>query len=218
MRRFYLFFLFFISAKMALAQTSVSNIHLLVEQQKKEFKLQETARNNQTAVNLSEEQNKTLLNKLHNKYEDIQDRYSQLALAIDAARIGLKAQPIVNNIIANQKIILREAYNDPVLIAVAFQSEKKFVDEGQMLIRYLVGVVVSVGDIYSLKPSDRYILFEHIVDELYKLDHVTRRLASSMVFHNKQALLKNLNPFQEFIAQDKRIVNDIMNNWKFLKD
>ena len=217
MKTLYTFFLFFIFAKIAIAQTSVSNIHLLVDENKSEYALQDQAKNSQAKVNAAELENKTLLNKLHVKYGEIQDRYTLLAIAIDAARIGIKAQPIIDNIIINQKIILKEASNDPSLLIVAFESEKKFVDEGQKLVRFLIGVVVSVGDVYSLKPSDRFVLFSHVVDELYKLDHISRKLASSMSYHNKQSILNSMNPFHGFISKDKKLVDDIMSNWELLK-
>lgn len=195
-------------------QTNVAGIHQLVDVNKDEFSRQEKARNNQAVVNSNELVNRTQLEKLQTKYGELQDRYSTLSTAIDAAKIGIKASPIVQNIIKNQRAIVNEAGNDPVLFLIAIESEREFVVKAQRLMNYLVGLVAVIGDVNQMKASDRFLLFDHIVVELKYLDNMSRKLAMTMAFNNWQDVLRKANPFQNYVDQDKRIAKDIVRNWE----
>lgn len=214
MKRLIVIPIFFLLVQLGYSQTNVVGIHQLVDANKEEFERQKKARDNQALVNANEAVNRTQLEKLQVKYAEIQDRYSTLGTAISAARIGVDAYPLINNIINNQKAIIKEAGDNPILYAVAFESEKQFVQKANRLVNYMIGLVASIGDINQMKAGDRTILFNHVIVELRQIAAISRNLAMTMAFNTWQSQLKNATPFHGWVNKDKAIVEDIMRIWK----
>lgn len=214
MKRLIVIPIFFLLVQLGYSQTNVVGIHQLVDANKDEFERQKKARDNQALVNANEAVNRTQLEKLQVKYAEIQDRYSTLGTAISAARIGVDAYPLINNIINNQKAIIKEAGDNPILYAVAFESEKQFVQKANRLVNYTIGLVATIGDINQMKAGDRTILFNHVIVELRQIASISRNLAMTMAFNTWQSQLKNATPFHGWVNKDKAIVEDIMRVWK----
>lgn len=214
MKRLIVIPMFFLLVQLGYSQTNVVGIHQLVDANKDEFERQKKARDNQALVNANEAVNRTQLEKLQVKYAEIQDRYSTLGTAISAARIGVDAYPLINNIINNQKAIIKEAGDNPILYAVAFESEKQFVQKANRLVNYTIGLVATIGDINQMKAGDRTILFNHVIVELRQIASISRNLAMTMAFNTWQSQLKNATPFHGWVNKDKAIVEDIMRVWK----
>jgi len=214
MKRLIVIPIFFLLVQLGYSQTNVVGIHQLVDANKDEFERQKKARDNQALVNANEAVNRTQLEKLQVKYAKIQDRYSTLGTAISAARIGVDAYPLINNIINNQKAIIKEAGDNPILYAVAFESEKQFVQKANRLVNYMIGLVTTIGDINQMKAGDRTILFNHVIVELRQIASISRNLAMTMAFNTWQSKLKNATPFHGWVNKDKAIVEDIMRIWK----
>lgn len=214
MKRLIIIPIFFLLVQLGYSQTNVVGIHQLVDANKDEFERQKKARDNQALVNANEAVNRTQLEKLQVKYAEIQDRYSTLGTAISAARIGVDAYPLINNIINNQKAIIKEAGDNPILYAVAFESEKQFVQKANRLVNYTIGLVATIGDINQMKAGDRTILFNHVIVELRQIASISRNLAMTMAFNTWQNQLKNATPFHGWVNKDKAIVEDIMRIWK----
>jgi hypothetical protein len=214
MKRLLVLPIFFLLVQLGYSQTNVVGIHQLVDANQEEFERQKKARDNQALVNANESVNRTQLQKLQVKYAEIQDRYSTLGTAISAARIGVDAYPILNNIINSQKAIIREAGDNPILYAVAFESEKQFVQKANRLVSYMIGLVATIGDINQMKAGDRTVLFNHVIVELRQIAAISRNLAMTMTFNTWQNQLKNATPFHGWVNKDKAIVEDIMRIWK----
>jgi len=196
-------------------QLNVQLIHELVSESKSEYSRQDEAKNKQAIASANEEVNKSQMNKLKTKYRELQTRFHFVGLAIDAAQIGLEAKPVVSEIVRQQKIIYQLASDHPILVALAYQTEIDLVDRAKMLANYIAGLALSSDDINQMKASDRKILFSHALTELRLIEGVSRGLAGSML----QASLKpTLNPFQDFVNQDKQLVNDIIRNSAILKN
>jgi hypothetical protein len=199
----------------AFCQLNVQLIHQLVSESKSEHSRQDEAKNKQGVTSANEEVNKTQMSKLKTKYRELQKRFHTVVLAIDAAQIGLEASPVVSEIIRQQAIIYQFASDNPVLIALAFQTEKDLAGRARMLANYIAGLALSIGDINQMKASDRKILFSHALTELRLIEGASKGLADSML----QATYKHsLNPFADFVNQDKRLVDDIIRNAAILKN
>ena len=199
----------------AFCQLNVQLIHQLVSESKSEHSRQDEAKNKQAVTSANEEVNKTQMSKLKTKYRELQKRFHTVGLAIDAAQIGLEASPIVSEIIRQQGIIYQLASDNPILIALAFQTEKDLAGRARMLANYIAGLALSIGDINQMKASDRKILFSHALTELRLIEGASKGLAVSML----QATYKrSLNPFADFVNQDKRLVDDIIRNAAILKN
>ena len=214
---FSFFMLYCITSNAQQKALNIAGIHQLVGYSKSENNLQNQARDKQTITTANEEANKTMLAKLQNKYHELQQRYNTLGTLINTANIGIQATPMVNRIVQNQIGIYQIASENPGFILLASQSELEFVNRGKGLLNYLVGLSASFGAVNQMKASDRKILFDYILIELSTIQDLSSNLLNSMRYSQAAGLLKSISPFQNYIDQDKAIVQDIITNAKYLK-
>ena len=200
------------------AQVNVELLHQLVAESNSENSKQKDVRTTQATVTTSETINRSQMTSLKSSYRDVHNRFNTLGLVINAAEIGLEAQPIVDEIIAQQTLIIRQAENNALLILLAANSEIDLANQAQLLINYIFGIVLSIGDINQMKASDRKMLFSYVLSELRRIDGASRGLATALTNFNKQLHGKAANPFSGFINQDQSLVDDIMSNAKALKN
>jgi hypothetical protein len=212
-----LFSLFILHAVAQVKALNIPAIHQLVSYSKSENSLQNDARSKQAVVNINEAGNKTLLTKLKNTYRTLQQRYNTLGTAISTANIGIQATPMVNRIISNQEQLYQLANSNPAIVPLAYQTEIEFVDKAHSLVNYLIGLSASIGDVNQMKLSDRKMLFDFILSELSTIQDLSGNLVNTVAYANRSALLRSLNPMQDYIDQDKAIVGDIISNAKYLK-
>lgn len=196
------------------SQLNVELLHQLVSESKSENSRQETARNNQAVTSTNEEVNKTQMAKLKDKYRELQSRFHTIGLAVDVVQIGLEASPLVSEIIRQQGIIYNQARDNPLLLAIALQTEIDLANRAKMLINYITALALSIGDINQMKASDRKILFSHALTELRLIEGACKGLAVCMQQANFR---KSLNPFKDFVDRDKQLVDDIIRNAGILK-
>lgn len=189
----------------------------LVSYSKSEHSLQTDARDKQAAVTSTETANKTLLGKIKDMYRTLQNRYSTLGTAITAANVGIEAELMVNSIIRSQSQLYQLAQKNPAIIALAYQTEIDFAAHSEMLIRYLAGLILSIGDVNQMKASDRKLLFDYVVTELSNIEDMSNRLVRNVQFGTLASLLHHLNPFDDFVYEDQHMVSDILSNAKYLK-
>lgn len=198
----------------AFSQLNVELLHQLVAESKSEHNRQNEAKNRQAVASANEEANKTQMAKLKIKYRELQSRFHTVGLAIDLAQIGLEASPLVSEIIRQQSIIYNLAKDNPLLIALALQTEVDLSDKARMLANYIAAIALSIGDINQMKASDRKILFSHALTELRLIEGASKGLAMCMQQANYK---RSLDPFKDFIERDKQLVDDIIRNAKILK-
>lgn len=210
-------FFFYLPAFSQQKALNIAGIHQLVDASKSEYELQSEARNRQAVTTANEQQNKTMLARLKNKYRALQERYAVLGTILSAANIGIQASPMVNNIIRNQTSIYQLAQQNPVLIGMAYQTEIEFAGKARSLVSYLVGLTASIGAVNQMKASDRKMLFDYILMELGTIQELSSGLLNTMYYQNTSGLLRSLNPFQDYVDQDKQIISEIFQNAKYLK-
>src|SRR5690606_35476951 len=199
------------------AQLNVELLHQLVQHSKDEHSRQQTARNRQAVTSANEEVNRSKMDELKQKYRRLQSRFHTLGLAIDATQIGLQAAPIITEIIEHQKAIVRLAGDDPLLIAMAYQTEVDIADRAYMLGRYLYALAISIGDLTRMKASDRRLLFGHVLTELRRIAGTSRGLAANMYYTNRKRMLESMNPFSEFVNRDRQLVDNILSKLKQIR-
>jgi hypothetical protein len=189
----------------------------LVDYSKSEHSLQTDARTRQATVTTTENANKTLLEKTKNIYRTLQRRYSTLGTAISAVDVGLQAEPMVSSIINSQGQLYALAQKNPAIIALAYQTEIDFAENSELLIDYMAGLILSIGDVNQMKSSDRKLLFDYVLSELSNIQDLSNQLVRSVQYGSLAALLRSVNPFASFIYQDQNMVKDILTNAKYLK-
>ena len=189
----------------------------LVNYSKSENSRQVDARNNQAVVTANETANRTLLAKMKDMQRTLQRRYSILGTAIDAAQIGLEGYPMVNSIIHSQSQLYDLAQRNPANMPLALRTEIEFAEHSELLIDYIAGLILSIGDVNQMKSSDRKLLFDYVLSELSNIQDLSNNLVRTVQYSSLKSTLSSLNPFQNFIYQDKKMVEDIIRNAKYLR-
>jgi hypothetical protein len=195
----------------------VVGMHQLIDQSKAENKLQLQARNQQAAATANEQANLTLLAKLKNTYRTLQQRYNTLGTAINIANIGIYATPMVEQIISNQAQIVQLTAKNPAIVILGLRSQIEFVGKAQSLLGYVSGLTLSLGDVNQLKASDRKLLFDYVISELSSIQELSANMLNLLQYNNLAAVIRALDPFQNFISQDKAMIDNILSNAKYLK-
>jgi len=208
---------FMLSAFSQQSTIDVIEMHQLIDQSKNEHTQQVNARNNQATVNANEQANLTLLEKLKNVYRTLQQRYNTLGTAITVADIGLEAEPMVKQIISYQGQVVKLVEKNPAVAVLGVQSEVEFVEKAEALIGYVTGLTLSIGDVNQMKPSDRKLLFDYVIQQLSRIQELSGNLVNTLSYSNLSSLLRALNPFQNYVDMDKNMAEDIIQNAKYLK-
>lgn len=199
----------------AYCQLNVQLLHQLVAESKREYANQTEAKNKQTAATVNEGINQSKMEALKSKYRQLQNRFRLVGTALNALQIGIEAYSITDKIIQHQIVIFNLAKDHPMLTGLAFEAEKDLVEKSHSLIRYLIGLSLSVGDINQMKASDRKMLFEFALAELRVIENISRGLSVTMMYAGR---IKSTNPFRTFISQDAKLANDILRKFKALKN
>jgi len=195
----------------------IPGMHQLISQSKSEYEQQVKARNNQATVTANEQANLTLLTKMKNMYRTLQNRYSLLGTAINVADIGISASPAFRKIIEYQAQIISLVEANPSLAALAYQTEIEFAQKAYSMIGYLTGLTLSISDVYQMKASDRKLLFDYVLMQLFEIQELSGMLVNTLTYYNVNSMLRSMNPFQDYIDQDKNIAESIIQNAKLLK-
>jgi hypothetical protein len=186
----------------------------LVGYSKSEYALQVTAKNRQAQVLANEEANKILLVKLKGTYRSLQQRYNLLGTAISAADIGFQATPMLHHIISTQQQIITLAYQNPLILPMALETETEFAGHSNSLVHYLIGLCLSLGDVNQMKASDRRILFDYVLSELSSIEELSQTLLTGIQNANIKIAV---NPVQDWVSTDKQLAAEIIQNAKALR-
>ena len=195
----------------------IVGMHQLIDESKDEHTAQVKARNQQSVNTANEQANLTLLDKMKNLYRTLQQRYNTLGTAITIADIGLEGEPMVKQIVSYQSQIVQLAEKNPAIIVLGYQTEIEFAEKAESLLGYVTGLTLSLGDVNQMKASDRKLLFDYVIAQLSRLQEIAGNMLILLQYNNLAAVLKALNPFQNFIDQDKSMINNILQNAKYLK-
>ncbi|MDQ0640156.1 hypothetical protein QF042_003721 [Pedobacter sp. W3I1] len=220
MRSLVLLLTFVLCLHTARAQQKALNIpaiHQLVSDSKSEHERQSGARDRQALNTINEQANRTLLARFKSSYRELQSRFSVIGTAIDALNVGTQAAPIVSQIVQDQYRFYELARSNPALLPLVLQSEIDLLEKSRDLLYYLAGLTASLGAVNQMKTSDRRILFDHVLTELSVLRNLAAALVRSLEYGSLSAIIKNANPFSQYIDINRAIVKDILENAKYLK-
>lgn len=210
------FILSLLSCQLALAQINIALMHQLVGVSKSEHELQSKARDKQGASSLNEELNRSSMNSLKTRYRQINSRFSSLGNAVNFLQLGIEASPLITEIYQKQSLLLSLCSDDPLLIPIALSAQIDLVDRSEMLLRYLYGIILSVGDLAQMRQSDRKILFTHAVSELRSISGTLEGLLL-VIRAAKEKRQLNKNPFSSFTGRDRTLATGILQKIKTLK-
>lgn len=198
------------------AQLNVELLHQLVEHSKQEYDRQQTLRNTQLATTTNQEINNQQTASFKSRYRDITQRLQVLGSVLITLSTSIESAQIVEQIIKEQSRILQYVQDDPSKLLLAINTQKELIDRAKGLARYIVGLLMSFGEINQMKQSDRRILYTHVLNELRNILSISRSLANAMYYSGVIKKLKSQGPFTDFINEDKRIVESIFSKIKIL--
>lgn len=181
-----------------------------------EHERQKKMNNKQNGNTTTELANKEQWKKLKETATKIQDRLRIVDFALQAIPtgyvIGLKAKEIKDN----QYKILQEINSSSQILKEVLPKQVKFVDDLQMVSRFLAGIVLSYGSINQMERAERQILLNFARQEVEKLSNDS--FYTLMLIQDIKAQERNRRSmYQYYIQRDKDLVEDLMKNIKRIK-
>ncbi|WP_353166579.1 hypothetical protein [Empedobacter brevis] len=179
----------------------------------KENSRQKKLKKNQDVNTSVEVYNESEWKKFKEKVVKVQDRLRIVSFAMQAIPTGVVITRDMKAIQDNQIGLMNEMTDAPLTIVVAFPSQIKFLDDLQMVIRLLTGIVVSYGAINQMEKAERAILLDYAVKEVKQLK-VDSSYMLFMVREIKAKFKRNKRAFQYYVNRDRQVVENIMKNIK----
>ena len=173
---------------------------------------QKTMKNRQNINLTTEAVNKKQWEKFKETTTKIQERLRLVDFAMQAIPTGyaifLESQKIQDV----QSKIIAEIQGAPYSLIVVLPSQIRFVDDMQMVVRLLSGIVISYGAINQMEKAERKILLE------YALEEVTNLRRDSLFMLMKVRDIKRKVEWTKFVLlnyinKDKQIVEQIISHF-----
>lgn len=136
-----------------------------------------------------------------------------LKSAIAVKQIGELAAEIA----ASSSKVLEIAKSDPVLLLFTENLVQQSKDRAYNLFLEVSNIVLKEGDNVLMDFEKRDALLKKISLELRVIRALVFNMEKSMYWARLKGVFKSLNPYQGFISQDQRLVNDIMSKYHILK-
>ena len=173
---------------------------------------QKTMKNKQDLNLTTEAVNKKQWEKFKETTTKIQERLRLVDFAMQAIPTGyaifLESQKIQDV----QSKIVEEIQGAPYSLIVVLPSQIRFVDDMQMVVRLLSGIVISYGAVNQMEKAERKILLE------YALEEVTNLRRDSLFMLMKVRDIKRKVEWTKFLVlnyinKDKQIVEQIISQF-----
>lgn len=187
-------------------------MNLEIRHTMEEHDRQKEMKNRQVANLASENVNKKQWEKFRETTAKIQDRLRIVDFAMQAIPTGYVIYLESQKISELQSQILAEIQTAPYAIASILPAEIKFVDDMQMIVRLLTGIVVSYGAINQMEKAERKILLEYALQEVKQLT-LDARIMLMKIRDLKQKIAWIRFQILNYINKDKQIIQEIINHF-----
>lgn len=173
---------------------------------------QKTMKNKQDVNLTTEIVNKKKWEKFKETTTKIQERLRLVDFAMQAIPTGYAIYLESQKIQDIQNKIITEIQTAPYSLIVVLPAEIKFVDDMQMVLRLLSGIVISYGAINQMEKAERKILLQ------YALGEVTNLRRDSLFMLMKVRDIKRKVEWTKFVIlnyinKDKQIVEQIISHF-----
>lgn len=169
---------------------------------------------NKQHINLvGEGVNKKQWSKFKETTKKIQDRLRIVDFALQAIPTGIVISQEAREIKHNQERIIQEIKTAPYALVVAFPKQVEFVDDLQMVVRLLAGIVASYGAINQMEKAERKILLDYALSEVERLNNESFFILTT-IRNVKEKFEARKGLLQYYVNADRQIVEDIINNVK----
>ncbi|MDO4728857.1 MAG: hypothetical protein Q4B43_07635 [Bacteroidota bacterium] len=159
--------------------------------------------------------NRNWWKKLREKTKKMQERLRFVDFALQAIPVGVVIVQKGEQIFEVQEKIIEEIQNAPYTIQQVIPQQIQFVNDFQMVLRFMFGLVVSYGSLNQMEKAERKILLDHAVNEINQIlrnsGYTLRTIRSLKRKYEYQQFVLN-----HYIKKDKALINSIINNFKAL--
>lgn len=175
---------------------------------------QKTMKNWQNTNVATETINKKQWEKFKEAKVKIQNRLRIIDFAMQSIPTGYAIFLESQKIKETQEQIISEIQSAPYSLIVALPYEIKFVDDMQMIVRLLTGIVLSYGAINQMEKAERKILLQYALGEVTNLYRDSYFMLKKII-DIKQKVQMTKFVVLNYINKDKQIVKAIMSSVKF---
>jgi hypothetical protein len=140
---------------------------------------------------------------------------TQINSALKNGKMIKDCYSILEDIVKYQKQVTEYAKDDPVLLLFAEKSEADFKRKSVDLMFYISDFVAKHDKDVLMDTGKRDELISHIQRELRILRALSYSAKNQMFYASFGSKLEKLNPWQSYVNQDKRLIQEILRNTKF---
>lgn len=192
-----------------------------------------TSVNENGAMRLSAEStHNSYLSTIKERLEDINLNVSSVVLVQSiirgslvevnqALKTGIMARQVSSlaaEIVSESHSMLDLAASDPHLVLFAEDVARQLKNRGVNLVSEVSSFILREGENVLMDFDKRDLLLKKVIQELQVMRALVYSLGRSMYWAKQAGLLRSLNPYQGFINQDKRKVDELLFNLKHLKN
>jgi hypothetical protein len=202
----------------SLAQTKqfdIPNVEAKVEQSKKLKTKHDDLRDNQIVSTATQTVAEGEGKKFKDKVRDIHARLIKIGGILRDAQKLAQALKIIDDILDYQGDIVGIVKDDPKLVVFAVNSQKLIVKRATNLSKFIGLIPLQYNDWNVISDTDRKDMIEHIITELRVIRGNAYGLKNQLKYASQYNYWSQLNPWQGYVNQDKRLVDEILNNTKF---
>lgn len=160
----------------------------------------------QSIIALKMEQIKAIEEKVYKSLKDVQ-------IVIQNVKDIGYAYEISKDIGKYQKEMVVLAKKDPELILVATQAEIELLNKGIDLLQYIF-VAVTATDANLMNNAQRVNLIRNIIDQLRIMRGMSYSIVRQMRYVAMNGILNAFNPLGFQFARDKKLVKEILDEFK----
>ena len=201
-----------------LAQTKqfdIPNVEAKVAQSKKLKTKHDDLRDNQIVSTATQTVAESEGKKFKDKVRDIHSRLIKIGGILKDAQKLAQALKIIDDIIDYQGDIVDIVSDDPKLIVFAVNSQSLIVKRATQLSKFIMLIPVQYNDWNVISDTDRKDMLHHIITELRVIRGNAYGLKNQLKYAKNYNYWSQLNPWQGYVNQDKRKIDEILNNTKF---
>lgn len=151
--------------------------------------------------------------EVENTSEEIQSRLYSLQILAQMLPTALALSEKAERISRNQTLLLEELKEFPFGIPFALEEQVDFVEEMEMLLRYVAGLIASYGTLGTMEPTDRKILLDFALEEAHKLES-TSLILLYRVRERREKLTLKTKLITSYINRDKALVRSLLSQLK----
>jgi len=188
--------------------------------------------NENGAVRLAAEiSHNAMLKEIKERIEDINVNLSSVVLvqqiihrsltevneALKSGRAVMRVGELLQEIVSEATNVIELAKGDPILLLFAEGIGRELKDRGVRLVADVSNFVLKEGGNVLMDFEKRDFLLRKITLELQVMRSLLFGMQRSMHYAKINGVFRSLNPYRNFINQDRRIAGEVIRNYKTLR-